>query len=88
MNHDEHLYALKQKEKHCLEKYQKIADKITKERKKGIKLLNEAVTNRMQDLSFAGGSFSVQLHDLNQGAQPYGQESVSTLPTQVNHFNQ
>ena len=64
-----------------MEKYQKIADKITKERKKGIKLLNEAVTNRMQDLSFTGGSFSVQLHDLNQGAQPYGQESVEFYVT-------
>jgi DNA repair protein RecN (Recombination protein N) len=58
--------------------YLKEAKLLSQARKKAAKVLEKSVTDAMQDLSMAGGLFSIQLEELSEGG-PYGLEQVEFL---------
>ena len=58
--------------------YLKEAKLLSQARKKAAKVLEKSVTDAMQDLSMAGGLFSIQLDELSEGG-PYGLEQVEFL---------
>jgi len=58
--------------------YLKEAKLLSQARKKAAKILEKSVTDAMQDLSMAGGLFSIQLEELSEGG-PYGLEQVEFL---------
>ena len=58
--------------------YRKEAKLLSQARAKAAKVLEKAVTDAMQDLSMAGGSFSIRLESLPDGG-PYGLEQIEFL---------
>jgi DNA repair protein RecN (Recombination protein N) len=58
--------------------YLKEAKLLSQARKKAAKILEKSVTDAMQDLSMAGGLFSIELEELSEGG-PYGLEQVEFL---------
>ncbi len=58
--------------------YLKEAKLLSQARKKAAKILEKSVTDAMQDLSMAGGLFSIQLDELSEGG-PHGLEQVEFL---------
>lgn len=72
---DEAIEDLENELKEYQDKWQKVADKITKKREKSIILLNEQITKAMQGLSMTGGAFDIRLSD-EKGFGPNGQENV------------
>jgi DNA repair protein RecN (Recombination protein N) len=58
--------------------YRKEAKLLSQARAKAAKVLEKAVTDAMQDLSMAGGSFSIQLDNLPDGG-PFGLEQIEFL---------
>ncbi|MGL4673859.1 MAG: DNA repair protein RecN, partial [Wohlfahrtiimonas sp.] len=72
---DEAIEDLENELKEYQDKWQKVADKITKKREKSIILLNEQITKAMQGLSMTGGAFDIRLSD-EKSFGPNGQENV------------
>lgn len=58
--------------------YQKLAEKLRTERQKAAKEMAHAITDSMQTIAMAGGSFSIQLNPLEQG-NAYGFEQAEFL---------
>lgn len=58
--------------------YLKEAKLLSQARKKAAKILEKSVTDAMQDLSMAGGLFSIELEEVSEGG-PYGLEQVEFL---------
>ena len=72
---DEAIEDLENELKEYQEKWQKVANKITKKRESSIILLNEQITKAMQGLSMTGGAFDIRLNP-EKGFGPNGQENV------------
>lgn len=71
------LDALRAQEEKLKDAYMAAAQKLSKARAKAAKALGEAVTTAMQDLSMAGGRFSVSLNPCEPAS--YGVEQVELL---------
>lgn len=72
---DEAIEDLENELKEYQDKWQKVADKITKKREASIILLNKQITKAMQGLSMTGGAFDIRLNP-EKGFGPNGQENV------------
>lgn len=71
------LDALRAQEQKLLDAYTTLAKKLSSARAKAARVLSDAVTAAMQDLSMAGGRFEVALHAAEPAA--YGLEQVEFL---------
>ena len=71
------LDALRVQEEKLKAAYVSLAQKLSKARTKGAAALSEAVSNAMQDLSMAGGRFSIALQPAEPAA--YGLEQIEFL---------
>ena len=69
--------ALREQEEKLKATYMSAAEKLSKARAKAAKVLGEAVTAAMQDLSMAGGRFEIALHPVEPAA--YGLEQVEFM---------
>lgn len=72
---DEAIEDLENELKGYQDKWQKVANKITKKREASIILLNEQITKAMQGLSMTGGAFDIRLNP-EKGFGQNGQENV------------
>ncbi len=72
---EEDLEALKEKIKEAEERWQREADLLTKGRKKGVKALNQKITEAMQNLAMEGGVFKIKLAPLPP-FHPQGNERI------------
>ena len=75
LEHGEDLDALIKREQDAKREYLKNAKVLTGKRSKAAKAMSEAVTESMQSLAMAGGSFSVLLRPL-EAESAYGLEQV------------
>lgn len=77
LSHATDMDALKAQEEKARQEYLKAAQKLSKARQKVALNLGQAVTTAMQDLSMAGGSFSVALNTVEPAA--HGLEQVEFM---------
>lgn len=71
------LDALRERKAQAEADYRRLAGALSRQRAKAAKVLSDAVTAAMQELSMVGGSFSVTLHPVNPAS--YGLEQVEFL---------
>ncbi len=70
------LASLLEKQDAITAKYNSICKKITSSRKKHAAKLSIKVTDKMQQLNFNGGKFSIELHPVKQPIALHGNETI------------
>ncbi len=78
---------LENQQKGIIDKFNRIAEQLTKNREQALKKLNQEITDWMQKLGMQGGSFKIILERIEQPIHPLGLEKirflVSTNPGQT-----